>query len=777
MWPDELAPEDLKTWKDTLKGRTPVRQASLLKVLPPGQIAAILRELEVDEREEILAALPSRLSEEIKKRWAEEVHIPQELLDDILKGECVLFLGAGISMESGMPSSGQLVSALGEDPGRVGLPEAAGRYERAQGRRALGKRIKEEFDNARRFWRPGSLHFIANIEPLTSLIVTTNWDTLLEEALKAEGITPLVIRQPEELTLMASADHVLVKLHGDINEPLSLIITERDYALKRKEWLEPVGFGALLSNLITTKTLIFVGYSMTDENFRLMWDILKAKMVDRAGRRVGRKHYVVVPWEEREASFVERTEGVEVVKSKARAFFEELFRQLSDFVNRKEEIRQICYVIPQPFIEVWGNAGCGKTKLLQGVGREYRLRKGFSPIIYIDFRDGITEQNLFRWLAAGAKGFKLDGSSEEGFIQGVKNRAVLFLVDSLEDAEKAARRRLEELLRRLASLEKNGVGKYRAVFASRYPLFWSPSIRVKLAPINLTPFREEAVEEMVRKYFYLYRNKGVISPSDRKKLARRILDIVGTGHAKLIKDFLDNLMVEHTEGELPSVVEMISYINGNELILAERAIKLLKKEKLTGADFQIVRILENGFCVIRQFNLSVLRSLHGKGLGSEELFEEPHKLLRALENLHIVIPPSAERLMYELDPVIRYAFSKWLELKDPDGFYRVHLVADEIYKSGVPETVDSTQLAYIVESLYHYTFEAPPAEEFKEQLEDYLTQLQSVPPGEERRSALQLRDMLFKDEELRGWLEKLGEKDYSQIIEFLEEYIDKAGGA
>jgi len=668
------------------------------------------------------------------------------------------------------------VSALREDPERGGLPEAAGRYERAQGRRRLGELIKGEFDNARRFWRPGSLPFIANIEPLTSLIVTTNWDTLLEEALRAEGITPLVIRQPEELPLMTAADHVIVKLHGDINEPLSLIITDSDYALKRREWLEPVGFGALLGNLMATKTLIFVGYSMTDENFRLIWDILKVKMVDRAGRRVGRKHYVVVPWEEREAAFVEKTEGVEVIRSEARAFFETLFRQVSEFVNREEEIRQICYVIPQPFIEVWGNAGCGKTKLLQGVGREYRLRKGFSPIIYIDFRDGVTEQNLFRWLAAGAEGFKLDGSSQEGFIEGIKNRAVLFLVDSVENAEKAVRRQLEELLRRLSRLEKDGVGKYRAVLASRYPLPWSPWVRLGLASMNLTPFRREAVEEMVKSYFYLYR-RGVINPLERRRLAERILNVVGTGHAKLIKDFLDNLMVERTEEELPSVAEMMGYIDRNEPILAERAVRLLREEKLKGADPQIVQILENGFCVIRRLNLSVLRSLHGRGLGGEELFEEPHRLLRALDDLHIIIPPSAERPMYELDPVIRHAFSKWLELKDPGGFRRIHQIADEIYKSGVPETVDSMQLAYILESLYHYTFEDPSAEEFKKRLQGYLNQLRSVLPREERLSVPLLRDMLFKDEELRGWLENLEEEDYSQIIRLFEEYIDKAGGA
>jgi hypothetical protein len=200
-----------------------------------------------------------------------------------------------------------------------------------------------------------------------------------------------------------------------------------------------------------------------------------------------------------------------------------------------------------------------------------------------------------------------------------------------------------------------------------------------------------------------------------------------------------------------------------------------EEEKLKGADPRIVQILENGFCVIRRFNLSVLRSLQGKGLRAEELFEEPHRLLRALESLHIVIPPSAERPMYELDSVIRYAFSKWLELKDPHGFRRIHQAADEIYKSGILETVNSMQLVYIVESLYHYTFEAPSAEEFKERLEGYLNQLQSVPPGEERRSILQLQDMLFKDEELREWLERLKEEDYSQIIRLLEEYIDKAG--
>lgn len=51
-----------------------------------------------------------------------------------------------------------------------------------------------------------------------SVIVTTNFDRLMERALEAEGVAPTVITTPEAIegaSPMAHCDCTLVKLHGD----------------------------------------------------------------------------------------------------------------------------------------------------------------------------------------------------------------------------------------------------------------------------------------------------------------------------------------------------------------------------------------------------------------------------------------------------------------------------------------------------------------------------------------------------------------------------------
>ena len=69
--------------------------------------------------------------------------IPQELLEQIGKGNVVLFCGAGISIsEGGIPSGNQLARELAQraglgDVGTMSLPEVAQNYELKRGRQSL----------------------------------------------------------------------------------------------------------------------------------------------------------------------------------------------------------------------------------------------------------------------------------------------------------------------------------------------------------------------------------------------------------------------------------------------------------------------------------------------------------------------------------------------------------------------------------------------------------------------------------------------------------------
>jgi hypothetical protein len=77
----------------------------------------------------------------------------------------------------------------------------------------------------------------------------------------------------------------LLKLHGDLNHPQRLVVTEEDY--DRFIQTNPL-MVTYLSNLLITRTPIFIGYSLADTDFRQVLSVIK----DRLGR-LRRQAYVL----------------------------------------------------------------------------------------------------------------------------------------------------------------------------------------------------------------------------------------------------------------------------------------------------------------------------------------------------------------------------------------------------------------------------------------------------------------------------------------------------
>lgn len=406
-----LSSEDVQRLVYMLRDQSPGARALLIKTQPLDDGVKILREFGEAERGEILSYLPARQAKELSAALAEQVEIPEPLVDEILRGNCVLFVGAGVSLDAGMPSSRRLVRALGHGP-RTSLAVAAQRFEEERNRNALEQTICREFERANEFLQPqkASHRFIANIPQLTSLIVTTNYDTLLEDALRREGQTPVIIRRETELAAFTNQSPVVVKLHGDIDQPETMIVTRNDYARLAAQLREPGGFGSFLANLLATRTMIFVGFSMADEDFLLIRNFITARMVDAVGRQTMRVHYAVLPWEKDKTQVLQTQAGVEVIQGGAQEFFAAIFRRASDFVNRTEELQQICRIQQEPFVEIVGPAGSGKTMLLRGIETFYRTRRNYDPIIRIDLKGQETTDDLLRKLA---EHYKLDISIAE----------------------------------------------------------------------------------------------------------------------------------------------------------------------------------------------------------------------------------------------------------------------------------------------------------------------------------------------------------------------------
>jgi hypothetical protein len=134
--------------------------------------------------------------------------------------------------------------------------------------------IREAISYIENFCSPGEPNRVARSVssslatiPYFNRIVTTNWDPLLEREM--DVLVPIV--EDRDLAFWDDKKRQVLKIHGCITRPHSIIATQSDYdkCLSRN----PLVFNKL-KDLMATKTFIFIGYSMRDEDFREIWETI-----------------------------------------------------------------------------------------------------------------------------------------------------------------------------------------------------------------------------------------------------------------------------------------------------------------------------------------------------------------------------------------------------------------------------------------------------------------------------------------------------------------------
>jgi hypothetical protein len=426
-----LEQQPAETRKLLLAGRSQDQQVTVLQALSSEQ-----------ERERTLACLPRDEAERLRGLLAAGIRLPDELVDEILSGNCVLFLGAGVSAEAGMPSSDRLSKELGF-PGEP-LTAAAEKYRQKHRQKALNNKIRGIFDQARHYVQleKSSFPFIANIPHLTSLIVTTNYDDLLEQALRAEGKNPTVVRRESDMALVNGSQCTVIKLHGDLALPESMILTAGDYATLLAKLDQPGGFAGRLAGLLETRTIIFVGYGMADEDFKSISRCVINRLVDDRGQAIGSVHYAVLPWSDQALYVLSGQTDVRTIRGEARDFFEAVYKRTSEFLNRKSELEELCERNSRPFVEITGNAQSGKSMFLQGMSCRYRVDKKHK-ILATQLELGTTVMDCLRNLA-----FQFDlkpsdlGKTDQELIDillaNFQSRQVLVTIDNTDGAPQTA---------------------------------------------------------------------------------------------------------------------------------------------------------------------------------------------------------------------------------------------------------------------------------------------------------------------------------------------------
>lgn len=196
--------------------------------------------------------------------------IPVELIDAVRNEDAVLFCGAGLSVSQGLPTAGALAQSIAArmqdfDGDPRNLTQVATAYAALRGRHALISFVVESL--MRQPWRPGPAHADFAGLPFHAF-VTTNWDTLVEGALRAAQRRHQVVITDSDIPFLTRAAVPVVKIHGELARPETLVITDRDYfdlfSLR-------LSLTRLLDHYFSTKTLVFVGFALADPDFKQLF--------------------------------------------------------------------------------------------------------------------------------------------------------------------------------------------------------------------------------------------------------------------------------------------------------------------------------------------------------------------------------------------------------------------------------------------------------------------------------------------------------------------------
>jgi hypothetical protein len=223
-----------------------------------------------------------------------DFEIDDFLLSEIASGNCVVFAGAGVSTENQNSAQHtlytELAAALDPRGSDLPFPDLAEAYcARPDGRFKMMKTIQDHFDYIAKFrdLRDNSRKFFIELAtmPYLSTFATTNWDKHFEECCAAK---PFVY--DPDIRFWEIPDRRVLKIHGTIDDYSSIIATRSDYDQCHARLKESL-IGAKLKDCLATKTCIFVGYSLRDEDFREIY-----KFVTISLGKFSKQHYLVSPF-------------------------------------------------------------------------------------------------------------------------------------------------------------------------------------------------------------------------------------------------------------------------------------------------------------------------------------------------------------------------------------------------------------------------------------------------------------------------------------------------
>ena len=260
-----------------------------------------------------------------------DILIPEKLVEAVVSGDCFLFAGSAISIsshqQSGLPSSYDLSKDLLKLLGREiiesriipNLRVVAEDFKNEKGIDELIIYLQTKLDAAN--IDPLRTHKAIAILPFNG-IATTNYDQLIEIALSENKKSFHRVIEPGDIPRGTSKDVIVIKLHGCITNPKSIVITEEDY------WNFDSQIDArvdIIKSYFMTNTVLFAGYGLGDENLLEIFKDVKKKLASHL-----REIYAVQLNPTERQIRLWKSRGVEIIDADVTLFLEALARRVSE---------------------------------------------------------------------------------------------------------------------------------------------------------------------------------------------------------------------------------------------------------------------------------------------------------------------------------------------------------------------------------------------------------------------------------------------------------------
>ncbi len=201
-----------------------------------------------------------------------------KLQEAVKNRKLVIFAGAGISVDAGAPRWNDLIKQLAKE---IDIPEHENDNFRIAQMYYNERQSKEYLEKIREILKYKQLRHNEIHEAIIKLrpehILTTNYDNLLEQAINAGAYPFSVVSKDNQFPYSRNVS-LLVKIHGDLDD--------NDFVLKEDDYLEYANryplIEAFVKSIFTSKTVLFVGYSFSDPNL---------KMILQTARNILGQHY------------------------------------------------------------------------------------------------------------------------------------------------------------------------------------------------------------------------------------------------------------------------------------------------------------------------------------------------------------------------------------------------------------------------------------------------------------------------------------------------------